>query len=116
MRAARNGLYGKSVLMFLFGVFGGMCGESSCNVFLLLFMILWIHISAMLCRRVVLMLWYAFPFLGLRFILLFAWWPLLFLFFLNRRYIDNRYHPSPSLSKLSYKKKQWRPSLTKAMS
>jgi hypothetical protein len=28
------------LLMFLFGVFGGMCGENSCNVFLLLVMVL----------------------------------------------------------------------------
>jgi hypothetical protein len=53
--------------MFLFGAFRGMCGESSCNVFLLLFMALWISISAMLCRRAVLMLWNAFLLLGLRF-------------------------------------------------
>jgi hypothetical protein len=28
------------LLIFLFGVFWGMCGENSCNVFLLLFMVL----------------------------------------------------------------------------
>jgi hypothetical protein len=50
--------------LFLFGVFGGMCGESSSNVFLL-FMVLWVPIFVMLCRRAVLTLWHAF--LGLRF-------------------------------------------------
>jgi hypothetical protein len=50
-----------------FRSFWGMCGDSSCNVFLLLFMVLWVPISAMLCRRAVLMLWHAFLFLGLRF-------------------------------------------------
>jgi hypothetical protein len=52
--------------MFLFGVFGGMCDESSCNVFLLLFMVLWVPNSAMLFRRAVLRLWHAFLLLGLR--------------------------------------------------
>jgi hypothetical protein len=52
--------------MFLFGGFGGMCDVSSCNVFLLLFMALWVPISVTLFRRAVLMLWHAFPmFLGL---------------------------------------------------
>jgi hypothetical protein len=55
------------LLVFLFGVFWGMCGESSCHVFLLLFMVLWVPISATLCRRAVLMLWHAFLFLGLWF-------------------------------------------------
>jgi hypothetical protein len=50
-----------------FGVFLRMCGKSLCNVFLLLFMVLWAPISAMLCRRAVLMQWHAFLFLGLRF-------------------------------------------------
>jgi hypothetical protein len=50
--------------------FWGMCGESSCNVFLLSFMVLWVPISMMLCMRAVLMLWHAFLFLGLRFFLL----------------------------------------------
>jgi hypothetical protein len=63
--------------------FWGMCDVNSCNVFLLLFMVLWIPISAMLCRRAVLTLWHAFLFLGLRFLpffFVFAWWPpLLFL-------------------------------------
>jgi uncharacterized membrane protein len=49
----------------------GMCGESSCNVFMLLFVVLWVPISAMLCRRAVLMLWHGFLFLGLRFFPLF---------------------------------------------
>jgi hypothetical protein len=46
--------------------FGGMCGENSCNVFLPLFMVHVVPISAMLCRGAVLMLWHAFLFLGLR--------------------------------------------------
>jgi hypothetical protein len=54
------------LLMFLFGVFWGMCRENSCNVFLLLSMVPWVPISATLCRRAVLMLWHAFLFLGLR--------------------------------------------------
>jgi hypothetical protein len=69
--------------MFLFGVFGGMCNVNSCNVFLLLFMTLWVPISATLFRRAVLTLWHAFLFLRLGFFfsfLPFAWWPpLLFL-------------------------------------
>jgi hypothetical protein len=54
-------------------VFWGMC-----DVFLLLFMALWVPISVTLCWRAVLTLWHAFLFLGLRFppsFLLFAWWP-----------------------------------------
>jgi hypothetical protein len=54
--------------MFLFGVFVGMCDVNSCNVFLLLFMALWVPISATLCSRAVLTLWHAFLFLGLRFL------------------------------------------------
>jgi hypothetical protein len=49
-----------------------MCGESSCNVFLLLFMLLRVPISAMFCKRAVLMRWHAFMFLGLRFFPLFV--------------------------------------------
>jgi hypothetical protein len=62
------------LLMFLFGVFGGVCGDSPCTVFMLLFMVLWVPISATLCRREVrevLMLWHAFMFLGLSFFPLF---------------------------------------------
>jgi hypothetical protein len=44
---------------------------NSCNVFLLLFMALWVVISATLFRRAVLMLWPAFLFFGLRFFPLF---------------------------------------------
>jgi hypothetical protein len=55
------------LLIFLFGVFWGRCGERSCNGFLLLFMVLWVPISATLCRRAVLTAWHAFLFLGLRF-------------------------------------------------
>jgi hypothetical protein len=51
--------------------FGGVCNENSCNVFLPLFMVLWVPISAMLCMRAVLTLWHAFLFLGLRFFPLF---------------------------------------------
>jgi hypothetical protein len=53
--------------MLLFGVFLEMCGENSCNVFLELFMVLWVPISATLSRRAVLMLPYAFLFMWLRF-------------------------------------------------
>jgi len=42
-----------------------------CNAFLLLFIALWVPISAMLFRRAVLVLWHAFLFLGLRFFPLF---------------------------------------------
>jgi hypothetical protein len=52
--------------MFLVGVLGGMCGENSCNVFQLRFMLLWVPIFATLCRRAVLILWHAFLVLGLR--------------------------------------------------
>jgi hypothetical protein len=44
------------LLLFLFGVFGGLCDVNSCNVFLLLFMGLWVPISATLFRRAVLTL------------------------------------------------------------
>jgi hypothetical protein len=57
--------------MFRFGVLGGMCDVNSRNVFLLLFMALWVPISATLFRRAVLMLWHTFLFLGLRFFPLF---------------------------------------------
>jgi hypothetical protein len=49
------------LLVFLFGVFG----ENLCIVFLLLVMVLWVPISATLCRRAVLMMCHAFMFLGL---------------------------------------------------
>jgi hypothetical protein len=55
------------LLLFLFGGFGGMCGENSCNVFVPLFMVLWVPISATLYGRAVLILWHAFRFLGLGF-------------------------------------------------
>jgi hypothetical protein len=48
-----------------------MCDVNSCNVFLLLFMTLWVPISATLLRREVPMLWHAFLFLGLSFFPLF---------------------------------------------
>jgi hypothetical protein len=47
-----------------------MCDVNSCNVFLLLFMALWVLISATLFKRVVLVPWRAFLFLGLRFFFL----------------------------------------------
>jgi hypothetical protein len=59
------------LLMFRFGVFGGMCDVNSCNVFLLLFVALWVPISATLFRRALLTRLHAFPFLGLRFFPLF---------------------------------------------
>jgi hypothetical protein len=59
------------LLLFRFGVVWGMCDVNSRNVFLLLFMALWVPISATLCKRAVLMLWHAFLFLGLRCIPLF---------------------------------------------
>jgi hypothetical protein len=49
-----------------------------CNVFLLLFMVLWVPISVMLCKKAALMLWHAFMFLGLGFfplLFLSSWWP-----------------------------------------
>jgi hypothetical protein len=73
------------LLLFRFGVSWGMCDVNSCNVFLLIFMALWVLISATLFRRSVLVLWHAFLFLGLRIFspppfFFFAWWPpLLFL-------------------------------------
>jgi hypothetical protein len=59
--------------MFLFGVFWGMCDGNSCNM--LLFMALWVPISATLSRRVVMTPWHAFLSLGLRFFLLFFFLP-----------------------------------------
>jgi hypothetical protein len=59
------------LLLFRFGVFGGMCDVHSCNVFLLLFVALMAPISATLFRRAVPTLWLAFLFLGLRFFPLF---------------------------------------------
>jgi hypothetical protein len=44
------------LLRFVFAFFGGLCGENSCNVFMLLFIVLWVPISATLCRRAVLVL------------------------------------------------------------
>jgi hypothetical protein len=69
--------------LFRFGILWGMCDVNSCNVFLMLFMALWVPISPTLFRRAVLKWWHAFLFLGLSFFpffLLFAWLPsLLFL-------------------------------------
>jgi hypothetical protein len=56
----------RSFRTFPFDGFSGMCGEISCNFFLLIVMVLWVLIFAGLCKRVVLMLWYAYLFLGLR--------------------------------------------------
>jgi hypothetical protein len=55
------------LLDFLFEVFWGMCDVNSCNAFLLLFMVIWIHVSATFWA--VFTLWHAFMFLGLRFFL-----------------------------------------------
>jgi hypothetical protein len=60
--------------MFLFGVFWGMCDVNLCSVFMMLFMALWVFVSATLCTRAVLTLWHAFMFLGIRV------FPLLFFF------------------------------------
>jgi hypothetical protein len=77
-----------------------------CNVFLPLFMVLWVHIFAMLCRRAVLMLWHAFMFLGLSPVGLFplfqpllAWFPILFL--VKNILINEMYHPSRPLLGIS---------------
>jgi hypothetical protein len=48
-----------------------MCDVNSCNAFLLLFVALWVPISATLFRRAVPMLGNAFLLLGLRFFSLF---------------------------------------------
>jgi hypothetical protein len=49
--------------------FGGMCDVNSGNVFLVLFMELWVPISATLFRRAMLTLWHAFMLLGFSFFL-----------------------------------------------
>jgi hypothetical protein len=54
-----------------FDVFGGMCGDNSCTVFLLLFMALWVPMFTTLCMRTVLVLWHAVMFLGLRHVVYF---------------------------------------------
>jgi hypothetical protein len=44
-----------------------MCGENSCNVFVLVFVVvLWVHVFAILCMMVVPILWHASMFLELR--------------------------------------------------
>jgi hypothetical protein len=48
-----------------------MSGENSCNVFMLLIMILGVLISAILCKRAVFMMWHAFLLHGLRLVGLF---------------------------------------------
>jgi hypothetical protein len=53
-------------LMFTFDGFLGMCGEDSCNVLMLLFMVLRVLIFAKLCRRAVMTQCHAFPIHGLR--------------------------------------------------
>jgi hypothetical protein len=60
--------------------FGGMCGENSCNVMLMVSMVLWVPISVTLCMRELLMLWHAFLFLGLNFFHLFSFWLALMVF------------------------------------
>jgi hypothetical protein len=54
------------LLIFPFDVFGGMCGDNSYNVFMVLFTVLWVPIFATPCMKAMLMLWHAFVFLGLR--------------------------------------------------
>jgi hypothetical protein len=44
------------LLMYIFDVFGGMCAENSCNIFLLLFMVLWGPFFRTLSRGAMLML------------------------------------------------------------
>jgi hypothetical protein len=61
----------RRTIFYPFGVFWGMCDVNSCNVSLLLFMALWVPISATLFRTAVLTLWHAFLLLGLRFFPLF---------------------------------------------
>jgi hypothetical protein len=55
----------------LFWRFSGMCDLNSCNVCVLLFIALWVPISATLFKRAVLTVWHSFMFLGLRFFPLF---------------------------------------------
>jgi hypothetical protein len=93
------------ILLFPFDVLGGMmCGENSCNVFLLFFMTLWVLIFATLCRRAMLMLWHAFLFLRLRppgfvfcsSLLLFDWWfplPLIFTYLFYKNQMQNNKSP-----------------------
>jgi hypothetical protein len=50
----------------LFRRLWGNVRETSCDVFLLLFMVLWVLIFAMLCKRAVPMLWHVTLFLELR--------------------------------------------------
>jgi hypothetical protein len=57
----------RRIIFVPFRRFWGMCGESSCNVFMMFFMAFWVPISATFCKRAILMLWHAFLFLGLRF-------------------------------------------------
>jgi uncharacterized membrane protein len=54
------------LLFFPFDGFWGMCDDISCNVFLLFFILLEALIFAMTRRKAVMMMWYAFLFLGLR--------------------------------------------------
>jgi hypothetical protein len=54
------------LLMFHFDGFWGMCGENSCNGFLMLLMVLLVLVIATLCKRAMLILWHAFVFPELR--------------------------------------------------
>jgi hypothetical protein len=62
----------------VFDSFWGMCGKNSCNVFLQLFIVLWVPIFAMRCRRAMPILWHVSMFLGLWpvdfFLLVFTFW------------------------------------------
>jgi hypothetical protein len=101
-RSLRSDIYVRMqhfVLMFLFGAFWGMCDVNSCIVFLLIFMALWVPISATLFRRAVLTLWPAFLFLWLTVFssfLLFAWWPPLL--FLVRNFTERRHYEENDMS------------------
>jgi hypothetical protein len=53
-------------ILFLFDGFWGMCGDHLCNVFPLLFTVLWVSIFSMLWMRAEMMIWHASMFLGLR--------------------------------------------------
>jgi hypothetical protein len=68
-----------------------MCGENSCNVFLLFIMVLWVPIFAMLCRRAMRVLRHTSLLLGLSHVGVFSsffpfdwsWFHVIRLFFNN---------------------------------
>jgi hypothetical protein len=75
--SVRNISFVELVLLLFAFLGGGMCDVNSCNVFLLLFMALWVPVSATFFRRAVPTLWHAFLFPGLWFL------PLIFFFLLS---------------------------------